>query len=162
MLRLAITKSEGDSFLPARQPIKSTESKYSPMSMKVRVIKYSRLLSARARRRGSYPSSCSKWVRATFRISHQQEFCNFSEAIPVVSVQVVPLDGVEPSRACAHRFLRPACIPIPPQRPHLYGASIPAYPVVNVKFYCGVPPTSAGQAPLAHIIDLSRQRLGQK
>jgi len=33
---------------------------------------------------------------------------------------------------------------------------------VNVKFYCGVPPTSAGQAPLAHIIDLSRQRLGQK
>src|SRR3989344_3298393 len=50
-LRLAIIKSDGVSLLPARQPIKSTARKYNPMSMKFRIIRYSKMVSARTRKR---------------------------------------------------------------------------------------------------------------
>jgi hypothetical protein len=48
-------------------------------------------------------------------------------------VQVVGGEGLEPSRTCAHRFLRPARIPVPPSAPHLYGVNIPTCPVVSIR-----------------------------
>src|SRR3989338_6595997 len=64
---------------------------------------------------------------------------------------MVPPVGIEPTRDCSHRILSPACIPVPPRRHHQGGTRI--LPQIGIPL-CGTVP------PSRHL--MSRLRLGQK
>jgi hypothetical protein len=62
--------------------------------------------------------SSSTLVRAN---PHKNQDPRFSGGLGYNMIKMVRAEGLEPPRACAHRLLRPACLPIPP-RPRSAGA----------------------------------------
>ena len=64
----------------------------------------------------SRPLSDPQWCQLQCRdVSFRRARPSHIDALAAVAIEV-PREGLEPSRACAHRILSPARLPIPPPR----------------------------------------------